>query len=50
MFLIRVGNRYFSARRGYCGGLGPRESATLFTESDAAERSARIPGARVVPC
>lgn len=45
--LIRIGTRYFSARRGYCGGRVGRGEATRFTQADATERAARIAGATV---
>ncbi len=48
MYLIQIRGRYFSARRGYFGGLVGREEATLFTLADATERCAAIPGSRVV--
>jgi hypothetical protein len=48
MYLIAIGSRYFSARRGYFGGMGQRSGATLFTLADATERAGRIVGATVV--
>ena len=48
MFVIQVGRHYFSARRGYVGGLVPRCDATLFSLAEAMERAARIVGAAVV--
>ena len=49
MYLIQIGRRFFSARRGYFGGLDARVNATLFTLADATERAQRTAGAIVVP-
>lgn len=43
--VIRIGSRYFSARRGHCGGLRQRSEATLFTRSEALERAANMANA-----
>jgi hypothetical protein len=48
MYLIAIGRRYFSARRGYFGGLGQRSGATLFTLADATDRASRMVDAVVV--
>lgn len=45
MYLIRVSGGYFSARRGYFGGVGTRAMATLFTLADATDRAGRMVGA-----
>lgn len=47
--IIRIGTRYFSARRGYCGGLVSRNQATRFTHSEATDMADRIAGAVAVP-
>ena len=44
MYLIQIGQRYFSARGGYQGNLTGRTNATLFTLSDAIDRAARLGG------
>lgn len=44
--VIRIGRRYFSARRGLGGCVGI-EQATLFTERDARDFAGRIAGAVV---
>lgn len=49
MYLIQIGARYFTARRGYFGGLTTRTNATLFNLYDATERAQRTAGASVVP-
>ncbi|WNO06026.1 hypothetical protein [Rhodoferax mekongensis] len=49
MYLIRINRGYFSARRGYWGGVVRRSDATLFNLRDATERAANIVGASVVP-
>ena len=46
-YVIQVGRRYFSARRGYNGGLTTLADATRFSQSDAIERAGRIVGATV---
>lgn len=46
--IIRIGSRYYSARRGYCGGLTDRANATRFTERDAIRTAQDICGATVV--
>ena len=43
--IIRIGQRYYSARRGHCGGLVPRSQATRFTHSEATDKASRIAGA-----
>jgi mannose/fructose/N-acetylgalactosamine-specific phosphotransferase system component IID len=48
MYLIRIGRGYFSARRGYCGGVVARNAATQFSLQDATEQAASIVGATVV--
>ena len=48
MYLIAIGRRYFSARRGHFGGFGNRREATLFTLYDATVRAHSIVDARVV--
>jgi hypothetical protein len=47
MYLIKVGRRYFSARRGYFGGLTNRSEATRFSLQDATELASLIVGAIV---
>lgn len=48
MYLIQIGRRYFSARRGHGGGLVARSDASLFSLQDANERASHIAGASVV--
>ena len=48
MYVIQIGRHYFSARRGYFGGLVPRCDATLFTLADAMALASRIVGAAAV--
>jgi hypothetical protein len=50
MFIIRIGTRYFSARRGYFGGLVSMEEATRFSLADATDRASRTAGATIRPC
>lgn len=41
--VIRIGRRYYSARRGYCGGVVDQESsATRFTAAEAARVAGNI--------
>jgi hypothetical protein len=47
--IIRIGTRYFTARRSYFGGLTSRQNATVFNLHDATERASRIAGAVAVP-
>jgi hypothetical protein len=47
--IIRIGTRYFTARRSYFGGLTSRQNATVFSLHDATERASRIAGAVAVP-
>lgn len=49
MYLIQIGRRFFSARRGYFGGLDTRANATRFTLADATDRAQRTAGATVTP-
>ena len=48
MYLIQIGQRFFSARLGYFGGLTDRANATRFSLDDATDRAQRTAGARVV--
>ena len=48
-YVLRIGSLYFSARRGYFGGLVRRCDATLFSRSDAESRAADIVGCVAVP-
>ena len=48
MHLIQIGAQFFSARRGYFGGLTDRANATRFSLQDAQDRAQRTAGATVV--
>ncbi len=50
MFLIQIGARYFSARRGHFGGQVRMADATRFSLADATDRASRTAGATVRPC
>ena len=49
MYLIQIGTQFFSARRGYFGGLTSRANATHFSHADAADRASRIANAFITP-
>lgn len=49
MYLIQIGAQFFSARRGYFGGLTTRANATRFSLADATDRSSRIADAFITP-
>lgn len=50
MYIIKIGARYFSARRGSLGGLVRISKATRFDLADAIERASRTVGATIQPC